>query len=205
MEKSKLFQAETEWCGDHINAYGMKPKRTGAVLKIEPPKTMKDVRSFLGSVQYLAKFMKSLSTKTEPIRRLLREEVKWKGGAEPEKTFALLKNDTANITVLKYYDTLAETILATDASKKGLMPLLWQIGEQGSRAVAFASRYLCRAEKNYAINELELLAVKWATEYFKFYLLGRQFLVETDHKALVALFSSSMGITDYLSRCLSRL
>ncbi len=51
------------------------------------------------------------------------------------------------------------------------------------------SRYLHQAEQNYATNELDLLAVKWATEHFKHYLLGRHFTVETDRKALVSVFN----------------
>ncbi len=63
-----------------------------------------------------------------------------------------------------------------------------QIDESGKRAVAFAYGFLCKAEKRYAINELELLAVIWAVGHFKFYLMGRKFQVETDHKALVSVF-----------------
>ncbi len=202
MEKSKLFQAETEWCGYQINASGVKPKqtRTEAVLKIEPPKTVKEVRSFLGSVQYLANFIENLSAKTEPIRLLLRKETKWRWGEAQSKAFETLKNDIANITALKHYDPSAEMILTTDGSTKGLGATLWQVDEHGRRAVAFASRYLCRAEKNYAINELELLAVKWAIEHFKFYLLGRRFQVETDHKALVAVLGRKSSNREYSSR-----
>ncbi len=202
MEKFKLFQAETKWCGYHIIASGVKPKRTRteAVLKIEPPKTMKEIRTFLGSVQYLAKFIETLSAKTEPIRLLLRKGIKWNWGAEQEKAFAGLKKNIANITVLKHSDPTAETVLTTNACKKGLGATLWQIDEHGRRAVAFASRYLFRAEKNYAINELELLAVKWAIEYFKFYLRGRLFQVETDHTALVAVLGRNRSNREYSSR-----
>ena len=66
--------------------------------------------------------------------------------------------------------------------------LVWN-EENGKRPVAFASRYLNEAKKNYAVNELEPLAVKWATENFKHYLMGRQIIVEIDHKALVSVFN----------------
>ena len=188
--------------GYQINANGVRPKttRTEAVTKIEAPKTVKEVRSFFGCVQYLAEFIENLSAKTEPIRQLLRKESQWNWGEEQENAFKKLKSDIANIAELKHYDPEAQTVLTTDASTKSLGATLWQIDEQGRRPVAFASRYLCRAEKNYAINELELLAVKWALEHFKFYLLGRKFQVETDHKALVALLGRNHTQREYSSR-----
>ncbi len=202
IEKSKLFQKETEWCGYQINSSGIKPKttRTESVLRINAPKSVNEIRSFLGSVQYLANFIKNLSAKTEPLRKLLRTEEKWIWGDEQQSAFEKLKEDIANITVMKYYDPEAQTILTTDASTKGLGATLWQIDENNKRAVAFASRFHCRAEKRYAINELELLAVKWAVEHFKFYLLGRKIRVETDHKALVSVFGRQRLNKEYSSR-----
>ncbi len=197
IEKSKLFQNEAEWCG-----YRIKPKttRTESVLKIGAPKGVKEIRSFLGSVQYLAKFIEKLSAKTEPLRKLLIKDEKWIWGPEQQAAFEGLKRDIANITMLKHYDPEAQTVLTTDANTKGLGATLWQIDESGRRAVAFASRFLCNAEKRYAIIELELVAVKWAVEHFKFYLLGRKFRVETDHKALVSVFGRHRLNKEYSSR-----
>ena len=76
--KSKIFQNSTEWCGYIIDQHGVRPKqsRTEAVSNIAIPRTVREVRSFLGSVQYLAKFIANFSTKTEPIRQLLKKQVK---------------------------------------------------------------------------------------------------------------------------------
>ena len=158
------------------------------------------MRSFLGSVQYLTKFIANLSTKTEPIRQLLKKQVKWNWGAAQRKAFDQIKHDIAHIATLKHYDPSATTILSTDASTKGLGATLWQEDSEGRRPVAFASRFLNAAERNYAINELELLAVKWATEHFKHYLLGRRFTIETDHKALVAVLNRHRMTKEYSSR-----
>ena len=108
-EKSKLFQSSTEWCGYLFNDNGVSPKqsRTEAVIKISVPKTVREIRSFLGSVQYLAKFIRNLSQKTEPIRRLLKKQVKWNWGPEQQKAFETIKQDIANITSLKHYDPKA--------------------------------------------------------------------------------------------------
>ena len=102
--------------------------------------------------------------------------------------------------MLKHYDPVAETVLTTEASKKGLGAALWQVDEHGRGAVAVASRYFCRAEKNYAINELELLAMKRAIEPFKFDILGRSFQVETEHRARVAVLGRNRSNREYSSR-----
>ena len=100
----------------------------------------------------------------------MRKSVKWNWGKPQQQAFDQIKTDIATITTLKHYDPSAQTILTTDASRKGLGATLWQTDEEGKQPVAFASRYLNSAEQNYATNELELLAVKWATEHFKQYL-----------------------------------
>ena len=131
---------------------------------------------------------------------MLRKQVKWNWGPEQQRAFEQIKSDIASIGCLKHSDPKAETILSTDASKQGLGETFWQVEEHGKRPVAFASRYLKAAEKNYAVNELELLAVKWATEYFKHHLLGRHFTLETDHKALVSVFGKHRRYKEYSPR-----
>ncbi len=95
----------------------------------------------------------------------------------------------SNTTLPKHYDPSDPTILSGDASTKGSGATLWQEDETGRRPVAFASRFLNSAEHNYAIKELELLVAKLATENFQQYLLGRRLIIETDHKAFIAVFN----------------
>ena len=78
-----------------------------------------------------------------------------------------------------------------DASHNGLGAVLEQLNSDGWRPISFASRYLNEAEKHYSTNELEMLAVVWGAEYFPKYVLGRKFLIVTDHKALVSLLNGN--------------
>ena len=79
-------------------------------------------------------------------------------------------------------------VLDVDASDVGIGGVLHQIQEGCERVIAYASRALNEAEKNYCITEKELLAVRYFVEYFRQYLLGRRFVVRTDHQALVWLY-----------------
>ncbi len=173
LRKSKFFQKTVEWRGFKISEEGVTPKasRVEAIQKIQPPKTLSEVRSFLGSVQYLMRYFPNLTTKTEPLRALLQKRTKWNWTETKNTAFENLKTEIQTIVPLKHYDAAELAILTTDASTKGLGETLWQnelIGKDTSgeskmsrRPVAFASRFLNNSEKNYATNELELLAVVW--------------------------------------------
>ena len=78
-----------------------------------------------------------------------------------------------------------------DASHNGLGAVLEQLGPEGWRPISFASRYLNEAGKKDSTNELEMFAVVWGAEYFRNYILGRNFLIVTDHKALISLLNGN--------------
>ena len=86
---------------------------------------------------------------------------------------------------LAHYAKYRENIVTTNASKTGLGITLWQKQLDGEiTPIAFGSRYLNDSEKNYSIGELELLAVVWGLEKFRFYLYGKKVFLYTDHQAL---------------------
>ena len=91
---------------------------------------------------------------------------------------------------LRDFDIHHETRIICDASHDGLGAVLAQYSTSGWHPISFASRYLNPAEKKCSINELELLAVVWATERFRNYIYGRYFTVILDHKALHTLLNS---------------
>ena len=83
-------------------------------------------------------------------------------------------------------DFRKEFILETDASNTGVGAILSQALEGEEAPIAYASRALTSAEKNYSITEKEMLAAPWAMEHFEYYLYGREFQIRSDHKALEA-------------------
>ena len=110
---------------------------------------------------------------------------------------------------LAHYAKDRDNIVTTDASKTGLGITLWQRQADGElKPIAFGSRFLNDSEKNYSIGELELLAVVWGLEKFRFYLYGKKVFLYTDHQALEPLIKRNRCNKQYsarLTRCLDRL
>ena len=91
-----------------------------------------------------------------------------------------------------HYDPSKRSVVAADACQDGLGAVLFQTDSSGNRrAIAFASRSLNDTEKRYAVIEKEALAAAWACEKFNDYILGTEFTLETDHRPLVPLLSST--------------
>ena len=117
-----------------------------------------------------------------------------------QKHFEYIKTVIANATENTHFNPTLETRIKCDASRQGLGAALEQLDCDGWKTVAFASRFLNYTEERYSINELELLGVVWAIEYFKYYLFGKNFTVLTDHRALLSVLKSHRSNKSYNSR-----
>ena len=106
-----------------------------------------------------------------------------------QKSFEKLKDLLVGSDIMGYpLDNAGDFILDVDASDVGIGGVLQQIQGGRERVIAYASRALNKPERNYCITEKELLAIRYFVEYFRQYLLGRHFIVRSDHQALVWLF-----------------
>ena len=173
---------------------------TAAILALDAPKTLKKLRSFLGSVHYIGKFIPNLAQISHPLRPLLRKSSKFIWTTEHENCFQEIKTRIANATANSHYNPQLETRVKCDASRSGLGAALEQLTVDGRKPIAFASRFLNSCEERYSVNELELLGVVWSTEYFKNYLYGKQFKVITDHRALLSIMKEHRSNKSYNSR-----
>ncbi|CAB4022868.1 hypothetical protein BOX15_Mlig023251g7 [Paramuricea clavata] len=142
-----------------------------------------EVKSFLGLINFLARFTPNLATEAEPLRRLTRSGNKWIWGPDQQKSFQGLKNSISRASCLVFFDKDRQTELRVDASPVGLGAILCQIqGDGTSRPVAYASRSLSDVER-------EALAVKFGCLKFDHYLSGDpDFTIITDHKPLLGLY-----------------
>ena len=191
--------------GQLFTSDGLKPDpmKVDAIANMPRPDDKKAVQRLLGCVNYLARFMPKLSEVSEPLRKLTEKNVMFMWESQQEEAFQAIKNMITTAPVLKYYDVASETTIQCDASESGLGATLLQNGQP----VAFASRSLSTAERNYAQIEKECLAIVFACSRFNQYLHGRELtIVESDHKPLVPIFQKSLhSAPKRLQRMLLRL
>ena len=184
-------------------------EKVEAILRLKPPENTKELKSFLGAIQYMAKFLPKLSERTDKLRKLLKKNEPWNWEEEQQKNFEKIKQMLTEGPCLAHYAKDKENIVTTDASTTGLGITLWQKQHDGNtKPIAFGSRYLNDTEKKYSIGELELLAVVWGLEKFRFYLYGKKVHLYTDHQALEPFIKRNRCNKQYsarLTRWLDRL
>ncbi|XP_039505665.1 uncharacterized protein LOC120461506 [Pimephales promelas] len=212
-EKCQLLRKEVQFLGHRVSAVGISPdpEKVAAVQGWEPPRTVRQVRSFLGFVGYYRRFIKGFSGLAKPLNQLLAGTGRARGKGSPsvhwdstcETAFQNLKQELLKAPILAYADFTQPFLLYTDASNAGLGAVLAQEHQGVERVIAYASRSLHPAERNaanYSSFKIELLAMKWAmTEKFKDYLWGAKVTVITDNNPLVHLQSAKLGAVE--QRC----
>ena len=111
---------------------------------------------------------------------------------EAETAFQTLRRCLVTAPILAYPDPAKRFVVDTDASKESLGAVLSQLDEDGSeRVIAYYSKSMTQPERNYCVTRKELLAVVRAVGHFRPYLCGQNFLLRTDHAALVWLMKTS--------------
>ncbi|KAF2902564.1 hypothetical protein ILUMI_03621 [Ignelater luminosus] len=126
------------------------------------PQTKEQVRSFLGLVNYVGKFIPDLATTTEPLRRLIRQDVHFKWTRETERAFEKLKKQLVTPRVLGYFDLEKKTQLITDASPIALAGVSVQYDKNNKPSIiSYGSKSLTKQEKRYSQTEKEALAIVW--------------------------------------------
>ena len=192
-DKCEFRVSKTTFMGHVLTPMGVAPDelKTKAVREARAPTNPAEVRSFLGLVTYMAKFVKDLATLADPLRELTREATKWNWGRRQEEAFQELKERLTNAEMMAYFDKDAKTEVIVDASPVGIGAILSQQQKNGEyRPVYYASRSLTSVERRYSQTEKEALAVVWGCERFSLYLVGKEFDLITDHKPLETIYSS---------------
>ncbi|GFU91801.1 retrovirus-related Pol polyprotein from transposon 17.6 [Trichonephila clavipes] len=185
--KKCLFAAqEVKILGHLVSSNGVRPDpdKIKAVRNFPTPKNIHDIRSFLGLCSYFRRFIKGFCYLAEPLQSLLKSGVEFHWGPEEVEAFNSLKKALTSDPVLGMYDERASTEIHTDASGYGIGAVLVQIQNNVEKVIAYASRTLTKAEKNYSTTERECLAIVWATNKFRPYIFGKHFTVVTDHHSL---------------------
>ena len=184
--KCNLFQRSVTYLGHVVSAEGVTtdPAKVRAVSDWPTPKCVRDVRSFLGLASYYRRFIRGFATIASPLHSLTSKSKDFVWNEACQDAFKRLKEALLEAPVLVYPLPDDEFILDTDASNEGIGAVLSQVHDGVERVVAYASRKLSKAERNYCVTRKELLAVVAYLKYFRQYLYGRKVVVRTDHSSL---------------------
>ena len=196
-EKCLFFQESVEYLGHCVDSRGIhtSEKKVKAILVAPSPHNLQQLRSFLGLLNYYAKFLPDLASLLHPLHMLLRAKQLWHWSKACEQAFQKAKKRLVEAPVLAHYDPELHIVLAADASAYGVGAVISHKFPNGSeRSVAFASRTLSASEKNYAQVEKEALSLIFVVRKFHQYLYGRKFTLVTDHKPLTSILGPKQGI-----------
>jgi hypothetical protein len=185
--KCEFWMEEVAFLGHVLSAKGVAidPSKIEAVSKWQSPKSVTEIRSFLGLAGYYRRFIENFSKIAKPMTELLKSNTPYVWSDKCEASFQELKTRLTTTPVLTLPDASKDFVVYCDASRQGLDCVLMQ----GGQVVAYASRQLRKHEENYPTHDLELAAVIHALKIWRHYLMGNKCDIYTDHKSLKYIFT----------------
>ncbi|CAN6562526.1 unnamed protein product [Malus baccata var. baccata] len=159
------------------------------VRYVPSPTSVREVHSFLGHAGFYRRFIKDFSKIAQPLYRLLQKEVSFEFNEACEQAFNHLKDLLTSAPIITPPDWSTPFELMCDASDYAIGAVLGQRKNKLPHVIYYASRTLNDAQLNYSTTEKELLAVVFALDKFRSYLIGTKVIVFTDHAALKYLFT----------------
>ena len=207
LSKCFFLQPRVEYLGYVIDQHGLHPteEKVTAIKEAPKPKNVSELRAFLGIINYYHRFLPNLSTKLAPLHELLQKKTKWKWKDVQDEAFQSAKDALQADSLLVHFDPAKPIVLACDASQYGLGAVLSHVMSDGhERPIAYVSRTLNAAEKNYSQVEKEGLAIVFGVKKFHNYIYGREFEIDSDHQPLAYLFGESRGIPQMASARIQR-
>lgn len=197
-KKCHFNKTETKILGYVVSKGAVKPdpEKIVAISNRERPETVSQLRSYLGLINMGRDFESSFSQITAPLFNLLKghpsrseHQINWTPLAL--EAFKRSKKMMVSLTERAQPNFNKGFIVTTDASDTAIGGILSQLDDNGRERLVYAfSRIMSPAEKNYSVTDKELLAAVKAIEKFRYYLLGRKFILKTDHQALLSMLRS---------------
>jgi hypothetical protein len=154
------------------------------ISKLPPPTTVKQIRSFLGHAGFYRRFIKDFSKISRPLCNLLAKETPFDFDEACLKAFETLRSLLSSAPIMKTPDWSLPFEIMCDASDYAVGAVLGQREDKLPHAIYYASKTLMDAQVNYTTTEKELLAVVFALDKFRSYLLGSKVVIYSDHAAL---------------------
>ena len=184
-DKCQLSKPTVNFLGHTISAEGVlpNPENIAKIKQWPVPTTPTQVRQILGLGSYYRRFLHGYSDLVRPLTLLTHKGTPFIWNENCQNAFDTLKARLTGAEIMAYPRDSDSYILDTDSSDTQISGVLSQVQDGVERVISYGSRTLNKAEKNYCITDKELLAVRHFSEYYRQYLLGRHFLVRSDHQA----------------------
>lgn len=204
--KCFLFRREVQYLGHVVSEHGVScdPAKIQAIQDWPTPKNVHEVRAFVGLASYYRRFVKDFAGTAQCLHELTKKHAKFVWSETCQAAFEELKCRLMSAPILGYPQDEGQLILDTDASNTAMGAVLSQIQDGEERPLAYGSKRLSASEQNYCTTRRELLAVVYYVCYFRQYLMGKDFVVRTDHSSLRWLVNMK-DPEGQLSRWLSKL
>ncbi|GKE18214.1 putative reverse transcriptase domain-containing protein [Tanacetum coccineum] len=180
--KCEFWLSKVQFLGHVIDSEGIyvDPTKIESIKDWASPKTLTEIRQFLGLAGYYRRFIEGFSKIARPMTKLTQKSMKFDWGEKAEAVFQLLKQKLCSAPILALPEGSENFVVYCDASHKGLGTVLMQ----KEKVIAYASRQLKVHEKNYTTHDLELGVVVFSLKMWRHYLYGTKCVVFTDHKSL---------------------
>ena len=190
VSKCHFAQRKIKFLGHIVSSKGVEvnPENVEGILKMEPPKSTREVRRFIGMCSFYRKFITNFSQIAAPLTTLQSKLVKFSWSPECQEAFEKLKDKLMSTPVLVKADLSKDFELHTDASNNHVGAVLMQREDEGLKPIGYFSKKLNRCEKKYCCTDKEALGIIKATRFFHHYLWGKQFSIITDHQPLTSVF-----------------
>lgn len=185
--KCDFFRDHIEFLGHRIDREGihMMDDKVTAIREWPTPKSIDDIRCFLGTIGYYRKFIKNFSKIAAPMNELLKKDKSFIWSEVEENAFRNLIEATITAPTLILPDPKLPYVLTADACGYGIGASLMQDQGRGLQPIAFMSKKLSAAELKYPNHERELLALYRALKEWRHYVYGSEFTLRTDHRNLI--------------------
>lgn len=188
LSKCTFAMDSVKYLGHVIGYNSLSPMKDNliSIREFPIPKTQKNIRQFLGKINFYHEYVPNISILLDPLHNLLRKGQKFIWTDECQKTFEYMKTFLCTQPVLTIFDPELPIHIYTDASIQGIGAVLKQpqIDSNLEKPVAYFSKKLNEPQKKKKAIYLECLAIKQAVQYWQHWLIGRNFKIFSDHKPL---------------------
>ena len=197
LKDTKCFWGQTkiDLLGYVVTGQGVsaQPRKTEAIRSLQTPTDLTELRRFLGMTGYYRQLIPDYARIAAPLYGLCKKGTVWYWDADLNAAFETLKLGLCDETCMAHPKVNDPYILYTDACGYALGGILCQLDEQGlERPIQYLSAKFTEGQVKWATIEKEAYAVIYCLKKLRAYLLGSQFVVYTDHKPLLSLFTKEM-------------